>query len=88
MRSKRSSQASIILSTPKEHLYWWETERDAAIKSGTLNMFLSNYCATPEESFQHVNVAAFPPEILEKLRLQTKIGIATEFIPTVSVSAS
>jgi len=66
---------------PKEHLYWWETERDAAVKSGVLNIFLTNYASTPEESFQHTNVSAFPPEVLENLRRRAKIAEAFEFIP-------
>ena len=66
---------------PKEHLYWWQTERDAAVKSGILNIFLTNYASTPEESFQHTNVSAFPPEVLENLRRRAKIAKAFEFIP-------
>ncbi|KKM65641.1 hypothetical protein LCGC14_1489170, partial [marine sediment metagenome] len=57
-----------------EQLYWWESERGDAVKRGVLNIFLTNYCATPEESFQHTGQSAFAPEILEKLRLQTTTG--------------
>ncbi|KKK58257.1 hypothetical protein LCGC14_3046240, partial [marine sediment metagenome] len=57
-----------------EQLYWWESERGDAVKRGVLNIFLTNYCATPEESFQHTGSSAFSPEILEKLRLQATMG--------------
>ncbi|KKM75626.1 hypothetical protein LCGC14_1388340 [marine sediment metagenome] len=57
-----------------EQLFWWESERGDAVKRGTLNIFLTNYCATPEESFQHTTVSAFSAEVLEKLRLQTAMG--------------
>ncbi len=59
---------------PREQLYWYETERAAYQKQGKLNVFLSNWCATPEESFQHTNVSAFPPEFLEEARLRAAIG--------------
>ena len=57
-----------------EQLFWWESERGDAVKRGVLNIFLSNYCATPEESFQHTSASAFSPEVLEKLRLQATMG--------------
>lgn len=57
-----------------EQLYWWESERGDAVKRGVLNIFLTNYCATPEESFQHTTQSAFSPEVLEKLRLQSGMG--------------
>jgi len=53
----------------KETLYWWETTREEYVKAGSLNFFLSIYCATPEESFQHSTQSAFSPEVLERVRL-------------------
>lgn len=53
----------------RDQLYWYETERASAQKAGELNFFLSNRCATPEESFQHSTVASFSPELLDRLRL-------------------
>jgi len=64
---------------PREQLYWYQTERAAFQKAGTLNFFLSNWCATPEESFQHSNVSAFPTEFLEQARLGASNGLAYEF---------
>ena len=52
----------------KQKLYWWETQRNEHQKNGTLNLFLANWCATVEESFQHSTSSAFSPELLEKLR--------------------
>jgi hypothetical protein len=71
-----------VYTPPDEHLYWWETERAAAVRSGVLNIFLTNYCASPEESFQHTNQSAFPPETLEKYRLGTSQAMPFEFIPS------
>lgn len=76
-----------VYTPPDEHLYWWEMERDSAVKSGVLNIFLTNYCATPEESFQHTNQSAFPPETLEKLRLDTAVGKPFDFMPTAAGSS-
>jgi len=66
----------VLLSKPQ--LYWYETEYNSAIKRGTLNFFLTNFCATPEESFQHSNQSAFSTETIQRLRLRTKPGMAYE----------
>jgi len=55
----------------REQLYWYETERSAAIRRGKLNLFLTNYCATPEESFQHTGNSQFSVEVLERIRVGT-----------------
>jgi hypothetical protein len=55
----------------REQLYWYETERAAALRRGKLNLFLTNYCATPEESFQYTNAGQFSTEVLERIRLGT-----------------
>jgi hypothetical protein len=64
---------------PKEQLYWWETTREEYRVSGNLSSFLTNYCATPEESFQHAGQSAFGPEVLDELRLRTRKGRPYEF---------
>lgn len=51
-----------------EQLYWWETTRAEYQENGSLNVFLTMYCATPEESFQHSGQSAFSTELLEELR--------------------
>jgi hypothetical protein len=62
----------------KEQLYWYETKRYEYQKGGNLASFLTNYCATHEESFQHFERSAIPIEILEELRLDTKPPITYE----------
>ncbi len=52
----------------KDQMYWWETEREMYRKDGSLNIFLTNYCATPEESFQHSTMSALPIETIEWMR--------------------
>ncbi len=51
----------------RDHLYWWETTRREYAERGTLNIFLTNFCCTSEESFQFNTDAAFPAELLEEL---------------------
>lgn len=72
----------VLLS--KEQLYWWESEREAYRKDGKLRFFLANWCATPEESFQHAGCSAFPDEYLERVRLQTQIGIPYEICAAIT----
>jgi hypothetical protein len=52
----------------RENLRWWEFNRADAMRQGKLNLFLTNYCATIEESFQHTTDSVFPPELLEFYR--------------------
>jgi len=66
----------VLLS--KETLYWYETTRQEYQDAGKLNLFLTNYAATPEESFQHTNISAFSTEVIEKIRLGTKLGVPYE----------
>lgn len=58
----------------KDTLYWYESTRREYQDAGKLNLFLTNYAATPEESFQHTNLSAFSTEVIEKLRLNTRPG--------------
>lgn len=55
----------------KEQLYWWESERKDAQRKHALAMFYTNCPATPEESFQHHQKAAFEPEQIERWILGT-----------------
>lgn len=57
----------------REQLYWYETGRESARKDDALNYFLTSYCATPEESFQHTTKSAFSHEMIERLRFGTSI---------------
>lgn len=67
----------------KEHLFWWERERKVAIETGTLNLFLANYCATPEESFQHASGGAFNSLIITQLDKRIDVNpIAYELVST------
>lgn len=64
----------------REQLYWWESTRDEYQRKGVLNIFLANFCATVEESFQHAGVSPFQTELLEKLRGRTSVPVARELI--------
>jgi len=63
----------VVLS--RDQLYWWETEYEQNRKEGTLHMFLTNYCATPEQSFQHSTGSALPLETIEWMRAGTQLGM-------------
>lgn len=52
----------------RDQLYWWQTEYQMHKREGTLHIFLSNYCATPEQSFQHSTRSAIPLETVEWMR--------------------
>lgn len=59
----------------KDQLFWWESEREMYRKDGDLHIFLTNYCATPEESFQHSTASALPIETIEWMRNQALNGM-------------
>jgi len=67
---------------PRENLYWWESTRQTYKDDSKLNFFYTSYSATPEESFQHSTVSAFPADFLEDLRLRTRPGHTYEITRT------
>lgn len=66
----------------KEQMFWYEQKRKQYQKGGNLNVFLTNYCATHEESFQHIERSALPTEVIEKLRLSISDGYPYEVTTT------
>lgn len=63
---------------PATNLRWWEVTREEYRKSNRLNFFLTNWSATPEESFQHSTASAFDSELLADLRDRTRQGTPYE----------
>jgi len=63
----------------RNHLYWWETTRQAYAESNALTIFLTNYAATPEESFQFSTGAAIRPEVIQQLRMYESEPVSYEF---------
>lgn len=59
----------------KNQLFWWESEFRMAKKLGTLNIFLTNYPATPEQSFQHSSHSALPLETTDWMRTTSMLGM-------------
>ncbi len=90
----RKYESAIIRTSPKymngrtvrptkNHLFWWEEERQIAIDTGTLNLFLANYCVTPEESFQYASGGAFNPQIITGLdNRRDRPPVAYELVST------
>lgn len=65
---------------PRENLYWYEKNREEYRQDNNLNWFLTNWPATPEESFQHSSASVFPPELLAELRDHTSPGEPHEIV--------
>jgi hypothetical protein len=61
------------VSLTKPQLYWWEAMREEHRKSQKLAMFLTNYPATLEESFQTYAISIFDPETIDFYRTMTRI---------------
>jgi hypothetical protein len=59
----------------RNQLYWWQTEYQLHRKENTLHIFLSNYCATPAQSFQHSTRSALPLEVIERMRSTSRLGM-------------
>jgi hypothetical protein len=76
--SKEYTGQQVVLS--RENLYWWEFNRADALRNGKLNIFLTNYCATIEESFQHTTTSVFPPELLAYYRDGSSIPSAFDIV--------
>ena len=49
---------------------------------GSLAIFLTNYAATPEESFQFSTAGALNPELIEQLRADVTEPVSYEFSRT------
>jgi hypothetical protein len=62
----------------REQLYWWESSYSEAIENNALNLFLSNYSCTPEQSFQATTQSAISPVVLDFMRSTTTEGVAFE----------
>jgi hypothetical protein len=67
--------AGQVIRPNRNQLYWWESEYDLNRKMGTLNIFFSNYPATPEQSFQHHAQNALPVDVLDWMRNTSIMGM-------------
>lgn len=74
-----------VVDPDQKHLHWWEEKYSEAVDSGTLNLFLANYCATAEESFQYSDGGAFNPQIIVSLESRVdRPPVAYELVTTPS----
>lgn len=62
----------------REQMYWWESSYAEAMEKNALNLFLSNYSITPEQSFQHTSVSAINALTLDWMRTTASEGVAYE----------
>ncbi len=56
----------------KDQLYWYERARSAAEEEGKLAQFLTQYPATPEESFQFSGRSIFSLAVRERIKQQAR----------------
>lgn len=68
----------------RDQMYWWETEYELNKKQGTLNVFLTNYPSTPEQSFQHTTSSALPLETIEWMRAGADIELSMPYMVEVN----
>lgn len=66
-RTSPEFNAGITYHPNRSQLYWWEKERASHVERGALAEFLTNYPATPMQSFQNPQQGALPPELIEKM---------------------
>lgn len=59
------------ITLEREQMYWWETSYEEAMANNSLNLFLSNYSVTPEQSFQHTSISAINTQTLDWMRTTT-----------------
>ena len=67
------------ITLPKYTLYWWESTRNYYVDQDDLPKFLTNYCATPEESFQNTGKSGFSSRLVEKWRMAASFETAQAY---------
>lgn len=60
------------VSLTRDQLYWYERARSAAEAEEKLAQFLTQYPATPEESFQYSGRSIFPLSVRERIKQQAR----------------
>jgi hypothetical protein len=60
-------------------MHWWETSYNEALENNSLNLFLSNYSITPEQSFQHTSTSAINAATMDWMRTTSGGGVAYEY---------
>jgi hypothetical protein len=63
------------ITPTRDQLFWWETERELYRKNDSLHVFLTNFCATPQQSFQHSTRSALPIDTIEWMRSNAILGM-------------
>jgi hypothetical protein len=66
------------ITLTREHLFWYESLYTEALENNSLNLFLSNYSITPEQSLQATTVSAIRTDILDWMRGSVVDGVAYE----------
>lgn len=83
VRTSPKYMNGVTVTPTRNHLYWWEEERQVAIDTGTLNLFSANHCTTPDESFVYSEGGAFNSMIITSLSNRVdKPAVAYEMVST------
>ena len=69
-RTSPEFNEGVVYHPTPEQLYWWETTRAEHVRTGELASFLTNYPATPEQSFQNPSQGALPAELIEQMETE------------------
>jgi len=72
MRTSPEFMDGTHVELSREQLYWWESTRAQHARNGELATFLTNYAATPEQSFQSPSQGALPVELIEVMEQECK----------------
>ena len=58
-----------------QQMFWYETNRDNAVKAKKLSVFLSEYASDHYEAFQHQSIGMFSGDLIDEM--QTRVGRAS-----------
>lgn len=64
----------------RNQLYWWECKRQEYLANNTLNKFLAEYCAEPEEAFQHTTASVIDAWQLHQMRQKLREPVLVEVV--------
>jgi len=71
-----------------DQMYWYEMTRADYKERRVLYKFLAEYCASPEEAFQHTGDGVIPPELIDDIRNRAREHVAViDVIPRTEMRA-
>ncbi len=71
-RTSPEFNGGVSYTPSRDQLFWWEKTRALHVRTGEVASFLSNYPATPEQSFVNWSKGALPVELIEEMELNVR----------------